>query len=62
MSAATVGYAAALEPLLSAPLVAFTAAEAVDFVAVHVLLKDALTQLKEGGIWRKRRRGGGWRR
>ena len=47
VSAATVGYVAALEPLLSAPLVAFTAAEAVDFVAVHVLLKDALTQLKE---------------
>ena len=34
-------------PLLSAPLLAFTAAEAVDFVAVHFLLKDALTQLKE---------------
>ena len=44
--AATVGYVAAPEPLLSAPLLADTAAETVDVNTVHFLLK-ALKQLKE---------------
>ena len=44
--AATVGYVAAPEPLLSAPLLADTAAGTVDVNAVHFLLK-ALKQLKE---------------
>ena len=42
-----VGYVAAPVPLLSAPLLADTAAEAVDVNTVHFLLKDALKQLKE---------------
>ena len=45
--AATVGYVAAPVPLMSAPLLADTAAEAVDVKTVHFLLKDALEQLKE---------------
>ena len=45
--AATVGDVAALEPLLSAPLLADTAAETVDVNTVHFFLKDALKQLKE---------------
>ena len=46
--ATTVGYVAAPEPLVSTPSLPDTAAEAVDVVTVHFLLKDALKQLKEG--------------
>ena len=45
--AATVGYVAAPEPLLSASLLADTAAYTVDVNTVHFLLKDALKQLRE---------------
>ena len=44
---ATVGHVAAPEPLLS-PMLADTAAEAVDAITVHFLLKDALKHLQEG--------------
>ena len=46
--AATVGYVAAPVPFLSAPLLADTAAEAVDARTVHFLLTDAVKHLKEG--------------
>ena len=46
---------AALEPLFSAPMLADTAAEAVDAITVHFLLKDALKHLKEGKKMEERR-------
>ena len=46
--AATVGYVTAPVPFLSAPLLADTAAEAVDARTVHFLLTDAVKHLKEG--------------
>ena len=55
VGAVTVGYVAALEPLLTAPLLADTAADAVDLVTVHFLLKDALKNCLEGSARRRRR-------
>ena len=48
VGAATVGYVAAPVPLLSAPMLADTAPEAVDARTVHFLLTDAVKHLKEG--------------
>ena len=53
--AATVGYVAAPEPLLTAPLLADTAADAVDSRTAKFLLRDALKKLEEEENWEERR-------
>ena len=54
--AATVGYVAAPEPLLTAPFLADTAADAMDSRTAKFLLRDALRKLEEEENWEERRK------